>query len=306
VPRGARTVLSRHNLHRTYQGAVAKLADPAVPLRPTARRVLRALRDGGPQHTDQLYERIQLPHRWLAELQVALEAEIAARQGQAAHELQQLDRELLGLKGERRKLLEAYYADAIDLTLLRQEQTRISQRTTMLDARRRSLTANLDDWRAILETAGRFATNCAAAYRHADPPTRKLFNNAVIDRIEIRDGHIAQVDYKAPFDLLFGWSGFECRTVVELRGFEPLTPCMPLTSQPIKPQRISTRCPTRLLLSTQIRTAASSGSSCPARLRRGRGAHPAHEVLGYRPVASAVVCVWIGWRLPDRSSHCLR
>ena len=54
VPRGTRTVLSRHNLHRTYQGAVAKLADPAVPLRPTARRVLRALRDGGPQRVDQL------------------------------------------------------------------------------------------------------------------------------------------------------------------------------------------------------------------------------------------------------------
>ena len=54
VPRGTRTVLSRHNLRRTYQGAVAKLADPAVPLRPTARRVLRALRDGGPQRVDQL------------------------------------------------------------------------------------------------------------------------------------------------------------------------------------------------------------------------------------------------------------
>jgi integrase len=47
-------VLSRHNLHRTYQGAVTKLADPAVPLRPTARRILLILRDGGPQHTDQL------------------------------------------------------------------------------------------------------------------------------------------------------------------------------------------------------------------------------------------------------------
>jgi integrase len=54
VPRGTRTVLSRHNLHRTYQGAVAKLADPANSLRPTARRVLRTLRDGGPQRVDQL------------------------------------------------------------------------------------------------------------------------------------------------------------------------------------------------------------------------------------------------------------
>jgi integrase len=58
VPRGSRTLLSRHNLHRTYQGALAKLADPAVPLRPTARRVLRALRDGGPQRVEQLAARL--------------------------------------------------------------------------------------------------------------------------------------------------------------------------------------------------------------------------------------------------------
>jgi hypothetical protein len=54
VLRGSRTVLSRHNINRTYHGAVAKLADPAVPLRPTARRVLRALRADGPQRADQL------------------------------------------------------------------------------------------------------------------------------------------------------------------------------------------------------------------------------------------------------------
>jgi integrase len=63
VPRGKRTVLSRHNLHRTYQSAVAKLADPAVPLRPTARRVLRALRDAGPQPIDQLAARLSATSR---------------------------------------------------------------------------------------------------------------------------------------------------------------------------------------------------------------------------------------------------
>jgi hypothetical protein len=40
--------------------------------------------------------------------------------------------------------------------------------------------------------------------------------------------------------------------VVELRGFEPLTPCMPLTSQPLAPQRASTRCLISVLLSTQM------------------------------------------------------
>jgi hypothetical protein len=58
VPRGTRTLLSRHNLHRTYHHALAKLADPAAPLRPTAQRILLLLRDGGPQQVDQLAARL--------------------------------------------------------------------------------------------------------------------------------------------------------------------------------------------------------------------------------------------------------
>jgi predicted ArsR family transcriptional regulator len=55
VKKGTRTVLSRHNFRRTYCGAVAKLANPAIArLRPTAARVLGALRDHGPLTADQL------------------------------------------------------------------------------------------------------------------------------------------------------------------------------------------------------------------------------------------------------------
>jgi integrase len=88
VPRGARTVLSRHNLHRTYQGAVAKLADPAVPLRPTARRVLRALRDGGPQRAARLAAASHRPIR-PATIAAALDELLAA--GLAAADNDQAD-----------------------------------------------------------------------------------------------------------------------------------------------------------------------------------------------------------------------
>jgi integrase len=54
VKKGTRTVLSRHNFWRTYHAAVAKLADPVTELRPTAARVLKALRTSGPQTADQL------------------------------------------------------------------------------------------------------------------------------------------------------------------------------------------------------------------------------------------------------------
>jgi integrase len=80
LPRGARTVLSRHNLHRTYQAALAKLADPTGELRPTAARVLKALRAGGRQATDQLIAALAENGRAVrpATIQVALGELVAA------------------------------------------------------------------------------------------------------------------------------------------------------------------------------------------------------------------------------------
>jgi integrase len=54
VTRGTRTVLSRHNFRRTYHSALAKLADPATELRPTAARVLKALRADSPGTAEEL------------------------------------------------------------------------------------------------------------------------------------------------------------------------------------------------------------------------------------------------------------
>jgi integrase len=54
VPKGTRTVLSRHGFRRTHHAAVAKLTDPANDLRPTAARVLKTLRASGPLTPDQL------------------------------------------------------------------------------------------------------------------------------------------------------------------------------------------------------------------------------------------------------------
>jgi predicted ArsR family transcriptional regulator len=80
VPRGARTVLSRHNFHRIYQAALAKLADPTGELRPTAVRVLKVLRAGGPQTIDQLTATLAHHGRAIrpTTLQVALGELVAA------------------------------------------------------------------------------------------------------------------------------------------------------------------------------------------------------------------------------------
>jgi integrase len=54
LPRGARSAMSRHGLLRVYKHALLRVADPVASLAYTPRRVLTALRGGGPQTPEQL------------------------------------------------------------------------------------------------------------------------------------------------------------------------------------------------------------------------------------------------------------
>jgi len=66
APRGSRTVLSCGNFERTYHRAIARLTDPAAaPLRPTAARVAKALRAGGPGTLAELSGRLAASGRAL-------------------------------------------------------------------------------------------------------------------------------------------------------------------------------------------------------------------------------------------------
>ncbi|MGH9090179.1 MAG: hypothetical protein ACRDZR_02175 [Acidimicrobiales bacterium] len=84
---------------------------------------------------------------------------------------------------------------------------------------------SLDDVQEVMELAVRFSTRCATAYRRAGDRTRRLFNAAMLDEVQVRDGHVIEAAYKEPFDLLFSSpqfeSGvFESGDVVEVSGLE--------------------------------------------------------------------------------------
>jgi integrase len=59
LPRGVRSAMSRHGLLRVYKLALLRVADPVASLPYTPRRVLAALRDGGPQAVEQLPGRLR-------------------------------------------------------------------------------------------------------------------------------------------------------------------------------------------------------------------------------------------------------
>jgi hypothetical protein len=99
--------------------------------------------------------------------------------------------------------MEAYYANAIDVQMLRHEQERIGAELRAIESRQAVLDASLDDWQEVMDLALKFSTRCATAYRRGGDRTRRLFNTAILDEVHVRDGHVGEVAYKEPFDLLF-------------------------------------------------------------------------------------------------------
>ena len=114
------------------------------------------------------------------------------------------ERRLAKLRDERKKLLEAHYADAIPLELLKTQQTRIARDITNAESRLAHLEGDFTSAKTNLTKALALVQDCHAAYLSAPDKLRRQFNQAFFERLLIDDtytvtGHLAQ-----PFDALLG------------------------------------------------------------------------------------------------------
>ena len=175
---------------------------------------------------EELYSRIEVPAAWAEGLEAAIAAEVASHHEDATAERELLAHRHERAEAERFKLMEAYYASAIDVVMLRREQQRIGTELRAIESRQGVLDATLEDWQEIMETALRFATTCGRGYQRAGDRTRKLYNAAVLRRVLVRDGHVTEPEYQEPFDVLFSVPKFEYGTAVGAAGLEPTTCCL--------------------------------------------------------------------------------
>ena len=147
---------------------------------------------------EDLYGRIEVPDEWAEGLREAIAAEVATHHEDTTAERVLLTQRREHADAERFKLMEAYYANAIDVTMLRREQDRSGAELLAIESRQATLDASLEDWQEVMDLALRFSTRCATAYRRAGDRTRKLLNTAVLDQIHVRDGHVVEAAYKEP------------------------------------------------------------------------------------------------------------
>lgn len=216
---------------------------------------------------ERYYQRVQITPAHREALGGMLHHEFDRLMAEETDELGQLTTNRDRLQGEQERLLQAHYADAIPLSLLKREQDRIlgelDQVTRRIDAHH----GEYADARAHLADALNLLANCADIYARCDDTNRRLCNQAFFTKVYVEEDDELRVEYQRPYEMLLdpeingnalNWAqdGKKARTLandssgkgsslvpwVELRGFEPLTSSMPwkrATNCAIAPYRVS-------------------------------------------------------------------
>lgn len=99
---------------------------------------------------------------------------------------------------ERSKLLQAHYADAVPLDLLRSEQERIARQLASVEQRLEAATASVADVTATLDQALRLLSRCNEANQKATDAERRLLNLGLSSDIWVTDD-TATVSLASPF-----------------------------------------------------------------------------------------------------------
>ncbi len=162
----------------------------------------------------EMLKRFEPPEEHLA----AIEEEVLATIELVGHRqervVEQQRVQLQRVDAEERKLLEAYYADAITVTLLKSEQDRLRKLRTVAQEQVDRLTVELDSTRSGLGSAVRLLRNCGEVFERVTDQTRRALCFAFYSRIWV--GLDGQVWWSTnePFGQLV-----EPDTIQELRAY---------------------------------------------------------------------------------------
>ena len=119
----------------------------------------------------------------------------------------QMEAVRIELGAQRQKLLDAHYAGAIPIDLLRTEQARIATQLGRLQEQLTAADADFEQARSVLADTLDLTRDCHSAYLQANDHTRRLFNQAFFAKIYIDEDdetreRSVRVDYNEPFDHL--------------------------------------------------------------------------------------------------------
>ena len=162
-----------------------------------------------------LYDRVALRSGQRAVLETALQRQLAMLVAESTQRLTEAKTVRRRLERERDKLLQAHYADAIPLDVLKREQSRISRELRGVERQMTGLEGEMTERQALVGQALDIAQHMAIAYRQAPEHIRRMLNQVLFDKVYITPDDetgllTAIVRYQPPFDGVLGVRGEPC------------------------------------------------------------------------------------------------
>ncbi len=146
------------------------------------------------------YETFQVPPARVAEIRVAVHAELFSERTQAELDAERAKQRLLDARGQREKLLQAHYAGAVPLDMLKIEMSRLMREISTAEQELATAQTSVDDLEGQLERALTVAGNCARHYGVASPAVRRMMNQGFFTKLYIDvDGDVERADLTDPF-----------------------------------------------------------------------------------------------------------
>ncbi|CEI47093.1 Recombinase [Propionibacterium freudenreichii] len=150
------------------------------------------------------YQSIQVSAQVREDVAGMLHAEFDRLMASETKELEQLTKQRDKLEAERFKLLQAHYADAVPLDMLKREQSRIGAAMETIDNHIAAHDNEYLEARENLEDSLGLLANISAIYQRCDDLNRRLCNQAFFTRVYIDEEgeRRVHVDFQRPFDAL--------------------------------------------------------------------------------------------------------
>jgi site-specific DNA recombinase len=139
-------------------------------------------------------------------LQTYLSTEFERLLSNRQDEVTRWERQQERLRGEQLRLLQAHYAGAIPLDLLKAEQARITGQLERVERQLASQGAASTALQVNLGRAIAWLTDLDSAYRRADEKTRRQINQALFERIEVTEDDCLEGVLKEPYAALLDTS----------------------------------------------------------------------------------------------------
>jgi len=167
--------------------------------------VLRAVRiDQVEDAIVDYYAKVQLTDEQIVQVRAYVIDELLKLKREADRERGGQELRLRRLQAQRKTLLDAHYAGALPLDLLKSEQTRITSEIAVAENRLQAISQHFESVEVNLQMALELVKDCQQAYQRASSTVRRQFNQAFFKQLFITDEYEVTAKLAEPFDVLLG------------------------------------------------------------------------------------------------------